>query len=71
LAEVLTRVYNMLEVLLLHKESLNNSKMLEQALQEAVASRDRAKDVGTAAVQPATQIAAFANALWHLASNAG
>ena len=39
LAEVLMRVHNMLEVRLLHKESLNYSKALEQTVREVEASR--------------------------------
>jgi len=40
LAEVLVRVYNMLEVRLLHEESSSHSKALEQKVQEVEASRD-------------------------------
>ncbi|MFC3109372.1 adenylate/guanylate cyclase domain-containing protein [Undibacterium arcticum] len=40
LAEVLMRVRNMLEVRLLHKESLNYSKVLEQTLRQVEASRE-------------------------------
>ncbi|MFV8599172.1 adenylate/guanylate cyclase domain-containing protein [Ralstonia pseudosolanacearum] len=40
LAEVLARVHNMLEVRLLHQESVNYSKALEQTLQEVQASRE-------------------------------
>src|SRR5205085_1953401 len=40
LAEVLTRVRNMLEVHLLHVESKNHGAMLEQTLREVEASRD-------------------------------
>jgi adenylate cyclase len=40
LAEVLMRVHNMLEVRLLHKESLNYSKVLEQTLRQVEASRE-------------------------------
>ena len=41
LAEVLARVRNMLEVRLLHAESKNYSKALEQKVQEVEASRDQ------------------------------
>jgi magnesium transporter len=40
LAEVLARVYNMLEVRLLHVETKNYSKALERTVQEVEASRD-------------------------------
>ena len=40
LAEVLARVYNMLEVRLLHVEAKNYSKALERTVQEVEASRD-------------------------------
>ena len=40
LAEVLARVHNMLEVRLLHEESKNYSKTLEQKVQEVEASHD-------------------------------
>jgi adenylate cyclase len=40
LAEVLMRVRNMLEVRLLHKESLNYSKVLEQTVREVETSRE-------------------------------
>jgi len=40
LAEVLMRVHNMLEVRLLHKETLKYSKALEQTVQQIEASRD-------------------------------
>ena len=40
LAEVLARVYNMLEVRLLHVETKNYSKALEQTVREVEASRD-------------------------------
>ncbi|MEO8169381.1 MAG: adenylate/guanylate cyclase domain-containing protein [Oxalobacteraceae bacterium] len=40
LAEVLMRVRNMLEVRLLHKESLHHSKVLEQTVREVEASRE-------------------------------
>src|SRR5712671_1298840 len=39
-AEVLARVHNMLEVRLLHRETQNYSKALEQKVQEVEASRD-------------------------------
>jgi adenylate cyclase len=40
LAELLMRVRNMLEVRLLHKESINYGKVLEQTVQEVEASRE-------------------------------
>ena len=40
LPEVLTRVYNMLEVRLLHKKTMNYSKALEQTVREVEASRE-------------------------------
>jgi magnesium transporter len=40
-AEVLARVHNLLDVRLLHKESINHSKALAQKVQEAEASRDQ------------------------------
>ena len=40
LAEVLARVHNMLEVRLLHRETKNYSKALEQKVQQVEASRD-------------------------------
>ena len=40
LAEVLARVHNMLEVRLLHMETKNYSKVLEQTVRELEASRE-------------------------------
>ncbi|GAB3628445.1 chemotaxis protein CheY [Pandoraea terrae] len=45
LVEVLIRVRNMLEVRLLHKESLNFGKALEQTVREVEASRETIRDL--------------------------
>ena len=69
LAEVLTRVYNMLEVRLLHIESKNNSKALEQTV-ERLKEVERLKNgfLSTASHELRTPLTSIRGALGLLAS---
>jgi signal transduction histidine kinase len=71
LAEVLTRVYNMLEVRLLHIETKNNSKVLEQTV-ERLQEVERLKDgfLSTASHELRTPLTSIRGSLGLLASGA-
>jgi signal transduction histidine kinase len=71
LAEVLTRVYNMLEVRLLHIETKNNSKVLEQTV-ERLQEVERLKNgfLSTASHELRTPLTSIRGSLGLLASGA-
>ena len=71
LAEVLTRVYNMLEVRLLHIETKNNSKVLEQTV-ERLKEVERLKNgfLSTASHELRTPLTSIRGSLGLLASGA-
>jgi signal transduction histidine kinase len=71
LAEVLTRVYNMLEVRLLHVETKNHSKMLEQTV-ERLREVERRKDgfLSTVSHELRTPLTSIRGSLGLLASGA-